>query len=182
MAQLNGNQPAHRARRAVPVLIALALQVALAGQVDILGGRPNFMVALACALAPGMPAGPAALLGFACGLAFDLTASVPVGLTALLLTVACFALSCATSGHALGLSSAGIRLTVAAVIAVELVYGVAMALMGQAGLVSSVVGHGLITGVISALVSLAFLPFGGEGDSGRGFSGRPSGTRYKVLR
>ncbi|MBE6469481.1 MAG: hypothetical protein E7001_05935 [Coriobacteriaceae bacterium] len=172
------------ARRLAPALIALLLQVGLAPQVSILGGRFNFLVAFACATAPGLAPGRAAGLGFACGLAFDLTASTPVGLTSLLLSVACFVLSTSTQGMGLGLSAAGARLTGAGIVAVELASGIGLLLMGVEGdVIRALLVHGVASSALTVLASLAFLRFAPTGDAGRGFSARSrTGNRYKVLR
>ncbi len=70
----------------MPVLaiVAAVLQVALAPQVSILGGRFNFMLAFAVAVALRGDATQAVYAGFFSGLFYDLTATVPIGLMALI--------------------------------------------------------------------------------------------------
>lgn len=168
----------------VPIIIAFLLQAGVAPQVSILGGRINFAVAAACALAPGMAPGSAALLGFGCGLVFDLTSSMPVGLMPLLLTIACFALAGASRGHALGLIAEGARLTGVAVTVVTLIYGLAVFLLGiETSFVAAVLSHGLITAVLTVIASLPFLAFSTGGERTGGFSAAGSrGTRFKTPR
>lgn len=172
--------------RFILLLIACALQVALAPQLSLLGGRFNFMAAAACALAPGLPAGTAAVTGFACGLFFDLTAPVPVGLMALLLSIACFALAGSSSGLSLGLSAEGVRLTAAAVLALTMAYALVLLALGiETDIVSALLGHGLATAALTTLAALPFLPAAAGGEAGRGFSVKasaPRGQRYKVPR
>lgn len=173
----------------IPVGIAFALQLALAPHVEILGGRFNFMVAVACAMAPGLPAGSAAVLGFSCGMLYDLSASVPVGLMSLILTVACFALSSASNGVSLGSSAEGIRLTGTTAVGVIMAYATALLVMGVEGdILAALFGHGLTTGILSALASLPFLLFASVHDASPGFSAKPRGrghgrgTRFKGVR
>ncbi|MDY4040584.1 MAG: rod shape-determining protein MreD [Collinsella sp.] len=170
--------------RLAPALAALLLQVGVAPQISILGGRFNFLAALACALAPGLAPGRAALVGFACGIAFDLTASTPVGLTSLVLTVACFAIATSTQGMPLGLTAAGVRLTGLGILAAELASGLGLFLMGVEGsLVTAILSHGLVSAALTLLAALPLLMIAPTGDTGRGFSARSrGGTRYKVLR
>ena len=74
-------------------VVAAVLQVALAPQISILGGRFNFMLAFALAIALRGDGAQAVYAGFFSGLFYDLTATVPVGLMALLTMLASFALS-----------------------------------------------------------------------------------------
>lgn len=170
--------------RLLPALVALLLQVGVAPQISVLGGRFNFLAALACALAPGLAPGRAAALGFACGLAFDLTAATPVGLTSLILSVACFAIATSTQGMPLGLTVAGVRLTGLGIAATELASGLGLFLMGIEGsIVTAVLVHGVVSAVLTLLAAVPIIMAAPAGDTGRGFSARPrGGTRYKVLR
>ena len=68
----------------VVTLIAVLLHVGIGPQISIFGGRINFMLVLAILYAFSGNARSAVIAGFACGLFYDLTASVPVGLMTLL--------------------------------------------------------------------------------------------------
>ena len=69
-------------------VVAAVLQVALAPQISILGGRFNFMLAFALAIALRGDGAQAVYAGFFSGLFYDLTATVPIGLMALLTMLA----------------------------------------------------------------------------------------------
>lgn len=172
------------AARIAPVLIAFLLQVGITPQISLLGGRFNFLVASAAALAPGMQPGRAAALGFGCGLAFDLTGSVPVGMTSLILSITCFALATSTQGMPLGLSAAGVRLTGLGILAVELASGLGLFFMGVEGsLVQALFVHGLVSAVLTTAAAVPLLRLTPADTASRGFSARSrGGTRYKALR
>lgn len=171
-----------RGALAVPLAVSVALQLVVAPQISLAGGTFNFLAAAVCALAPGLEPPRAVLLGFSCGLAYDLlTSTSPVGLMALLLTVTAFALSSATSGRALGPTPDGIRLTAVAALAAQLACGLALFLLGASSSFLTAVGvHGLATGLMTALAAAGLLFLAPRGESGRGFSAKGSGgTRFK---
>lgn len=173
-----------RARRALVIagFVALVLQVGIAPQIQILGGRFNFLLAFAgsCALL-GEPA-PAVVTGFIAGLCYDLTASVPVGLMTLLMTIGSFVLAGAAGGAATGLSGRSIQLVFIYALAICLVNGIALVIIGtESSILTALVGHGLTTAVLSTIAAVGFLAVQGRADtSPRGFSVRGrGGMRYK---
>lgn len=169
---------------AAVTVVAILLQAALAPQISLFGGTINFMLILAAVYAFSGNASRAVLAGFLCGLFYDLTASVPVGLMTLLLTIGSFVLA-NSSAAAIGASSQNTyRLVAVFCFAVCMVYGVALVIMGiQSDLVNSLLGHGLSTAILSALVSVPFFLASGTSDSSRrGFSAKSKGSRFKGIR
>ena len=164
-------------------VVLCCLQVALAPQISILGGRINFMVVLAAVLAMSGNAERAVVGGFLCGLFYDLTASVPVGLMTLILTVASFVLAntqvASVGGGVDGWRSAGVFS-----VAVCLVYGLALLIMGeQSDIVYALFGHGLTSGILTAVVSIPFMAVARNADGAhRGFTVKGKGSRFKGLR
>lgn len=81
-------------RRSIGVLalVCLVMQLAISPNIAIANGHPNFafVFAAVCALTIGGRTGVAC--GFGAGLVYDLTATSPVGLMALLLTCAAYGL------------------------------------------------------------------------------------------
>ncbi|MDY2776940.1 MAG: rod shape-determining protein MreD [Collinsella sp.] len=175
-------EPGH-ARRALAIVCAIAavLQLALAPQVSILGGRFNFMLVLALVIAPSSDIRTAVLVGFFSGLFFDLTSSpVPVGLLSLLLTVACFALSTISHGMGGGLTPETLRMVAIGIILVNVAYALALVFIGIEGdLLRAVLVHGLASSILDALAAVPLLMFGGGGEQSRGFSARSKGSRFK---
>lgn len=166
-----------RSRRSTIImfLVALALQLGLAPQIELFGGRVNVMAALLLAFAPGMEAGPAALLGFAAGLSFDLSQPVPLGLMALVLTIAGFVLASASRGTLGGLNRDTVRLVAIAAVLLNVLYAICLLLLGQVdGILIAIGVHGLVSAALDVAMACAFLYFNGPQDSGLGFSGSGS--------
>lgn len=73
----------------VACVIAFVLQISIAPAISLFGAQPNFLLALALALAIATPAQAGCILPFVMGLAYDLTGTGPVGGMALILCVCC---------------------------------------------------------------------------------------------
>lgn len=174
-----------RPMRSIIVLsvVAALLQVGLAPQLSVMGGTLNFMLALCCALALTSDVSSAVYIGFCCGLFFDLTSSGPIGLMALIMTVAGFGLATASRGVMGGLTPESLRLAGIVILLVNLAYGLCLFLMGvQGDLVWALFGHGISSTVLDILLAALFLlVLSGQGPQ-RTFSSRPRGSRYKLNR
>lgn len=166
------------------VVIACILQVGFVPQVSILGGRFNAMLALAGSFALMGNTRRAVYAGFFAGLFYDLTASVPIGLMTLLLTIASFALSHASGAGTSGFSTSMLRLFFLYALSVSLANGIALMCLGLEGsLLVSLGSHGLVSALLTTLIAAPFLLVtlsssqGGSGFSARGGS---KGARYKT--
>ena len=166
-------------------ILAAILQVAVAPQLSILGGRINFMLAMTVALAVGGDSRMMTYVGFGAGLFYDLTSSVPIGLMALLLTLLGYVVSSMSRGITPGMSMDALRLVGAGVLLVNVIYGLCLFFMGvETNLLMAIGAHGLTSSVLTGIVSIPFLLFGTGGGSNRGFSAagrRSQGSRYKSL-
>lgn len=118
---------------ALVILGAILLQVGVAPYIAIGGVVPNFLLLATISLA--LVEGPTygAISGFACGLAFDLLSTAPVGPMTLVLSA---------TGFIAGLLEANVfaegwllPLTVLAIasLATELAYGIVLDVLGQGG-------------------------------------------------
>lgn len=97
----SGRRRPDRASWAVFAVLAL-LHLVLHEHLSLFGAAPNFLfVFTVCATSLYGPAG-GCLAGFACGLLHDLTGTGPVGLSALLMSVAGYALGRARAERARG--------------------------------------------------------------------------------
>ena len=110
-------------------IAAVALQIGFAPQIEVMGGRINFMLILACVFILSGDTHRATIAGFSCGIAYDLTASVPVGLMSLILTVACFISSGMFRGVQIGLNPNALRCTAIVMFAVNVLYGLLLFFM-----------------------------------------------------
>lgn len=177
-----------RTRRAliIAVIVAMVLQVALAPQISILGGRINFMLALAGACALTGDSSMTVWVAFICGLFYDLTAAVPVGLMTLILTVSSFVLAGTTGASAGGLSSRSIQLFFIYALIVCFINGIALFVLGIEGsILSALFGHGLASAALSTVAAMGFMIVQGRSDTGsRSFTARGTkhGSRYKMGR
>ena len=168
----------------IMAIVAFVLQVALSSQIEICGGCINFMLILACALAFSGDSRRATIAGFCCGLAYDLTASVPIGLMALLLTVACYFSNGFFHGIQVGLNANALRCAAIVIFGVDFIYGILLFFMGiQTDIFWAIVGHGLSTSVLTFIVCIPFFYFAGVATPQTGFTARPrgKGSRLKSL-
>lgn len=153
-------------------IVACVLQVALAPQISILGGRFNFMIVLAGTIALRGNPSQAAYVGFFSGLFYDLTATVPVGLMTLLLTVGSFLLASVAGTVSGGFSSASMRLMVIFAAAICVLNAIALLVLGSEGSLLASLGHALTSTALSALAAVPALAVtGGSSGSGMSFSG-----------
>ena len=156
-------------QRALAILIAVAavLQVALAPQISILGGRINFMIILAGVVALMGNASQAVYVGFGAGLLF--------------LTAGSFVLVQMASAGTSGFSSTSLRFMGIFSVGVCMLNGIALFFMGsERDLLLSLGGHGLMSAVLTTVVSIPFLMLSGSMASSRsGFSAHGYGTRFK---
>lgn len=171
----------HTDRTSLYLAIAcVVLQAALTPQISLGGGTVNFMAILAVATALREPPTRAVVTGFCAGLFFDLTTAAPVGLMALLMTVLAFIVN--QSYGMRGSMSPSTQYTVGAVavVALNLVFGLLLFFMGvQTDILVALFGHGLWTGIFTALVQIPFLAFAGVPAPSYGFSGASAGKRFK---
>lgn len=184
----NSGRP--RSAQTVAIVVFAVLQVALAPQVEILGGRFNFMLALVASLAIAGDSRAMVYIGFLSGLFYDLTTSSPIGFMAFLLAVVGYAVALVSRGLTSGLGMETVRVVASAVIGINVVYALGLFLMGiETDLLMSVGVHGLVSSLLDLVACVPLLLLVGNG-GGRGFSARGGrgrglgygGTRYKGLR
>lgn len=166
--ELQNNNRSNSALAAI-CIVAVLLQVALAPQLSLFGGRFNFALALVVSASIGSEPRTMVYLGFAAGLVYDLTSAVPVGLMTLLLTLTAFMLSSMSRGLAPGFSLDAIRLVCVGVLAVNVLYALALFAMGiETNLLTAVGVHGLACSLLTILASIPFLlASGGPSSSSR---------------
>ena len=154
-------------------VVAALLQLALAPQISILGGAFNFMVAFAAAAAVSFEPRTAVYVGFFSGLFYDLTSSAPVGLMALLLTLASYLAANAASGLTPGANAESLRIAGVFVLGVNLMNGVALLLLGsETSIFYALIVHGLVSAALDALACAPFLMALGAHVQTGVFSGR----------
>ncbi|MDO5032538.1 rod shape-determining protein MreD [Corynebacterium sp.] len=164
-------------------VIALLLQLALAPQISLFGGRINFMLVLVATAAVGGESRILVYLGFAAGMLFDLTSAVPLGLMALLLTLSGYAVANMTRGIAPGVHMDALRMSGVCIAAVNLIYAIAMVAMGVTSGMMTSLGIALASTLLDIVVAVPFLALLSGGEQGRGFSARGGNrTRYRGLR
>lgn len=138
-------------------VLCAVLQLALAPNVGILSGRINFALIFgACiALSQGGPAGVFA--GFFSGLFFDMCATSPVGLMALLLTASCYLMGTGVRNRFAEDASESLRLFAIGNAAVQIGYGLAQLMVGEASSLVEVLAFRAIPSFVLNLI--AFIPF-----------------------
>ena len=163
---------------ALTAVVAALLQLAIAPQISLFGGAINFMVVLACSLSLSGEPDTAVCVGFFSGLFYDLTSSAPVGLMALLLTLASYVAANASFGMTPGFNVESLRMAGAYILAVNIVYGLALFLLGsETSLLYAVGVHGLVSALLEILVCVPFLVFVGSRTQSGVFSGRGSARK-----
>lgn len=167
----------------ITAIVCVLLQAGVAPQIEIAGGRINFMIILVALGAFSGDASRAVWCGFLSGLFYDLTAAVPVGVMSLLLTVGSFVLVHGNWG--LSASTAATRSVLIGVFSfiVNAVYSIILLFMGlESNILIAVFGHALPSAILTGLVAVPVLALTGFGASASGFSARgsrQSGMRFK---
>lgn len=173
-------------RRGMLVLgiVCLVLQLAIAPNLGLGNGRMNFALIYAVVFALSVGGRRAVACGFVAGLVYDLSTTGPIGLMAMLLTIASLVLGVQDRNRMMdGLPSTLATFGVAS-LAVIFCYHLAMLLMGQA----SDLGDVLVMRTLPsfALTFLAFLPFGyflcrsAEGNSGNPLRRQGRGSHFDL--
>lgn len=164
-------------------IVAVILQIAFVPQIALGDGRFNFMLAFAGALALSGDTNRAVYVGFFSGLIYDLTSTAPIGLMTLIMTIATFILASTVGVAGSGLSGRLIQYIVVYDIAVCVINGIVLLVMGQAsGIINALILRGLVSALMSALVTIPFIWVCNRSDSNRrNFSVR-GGSRYRTLR
>ena len=176
-------EPANGGRAlTVACVLAVVLHIAVAPQLELFGGRINFMLIIAGIFAIMGDPHKAAVSGFCCGLCYDLLAAVPLGLMALLLTIATYVACGFSRGIQLGLNGECMRLLGIMFAIVNCVYGVLLFAMGvQTNLFWAIVGHGISSTILTLIMSVPFLMLASSSMPQSGFNARSLGTRFKGL-
>jgi len=181
---------ANRNRRTILTygIACLVLELAIAPNVGIASGRANFALVFSAIMALTVGGRTGVLCGFFAGLLFDLSTTGPVGLMALLLTVASYVMGVEERNRLVDDTTESVIIFAICDVAVALVYNVTMFLMGQS---SSVVDLLFLRAVPTAfLTAVAYVPFvyialrraTGPRTGGLGASkgGRHAASRYNI--
>lgn len=168
----------------IAAVVCAVLQAGLAPQISLAGGRINFMIVLVCLAAAGGNPSRTVICGFLCGLFYDLSAAVPVGVMSLLLTVGSFALA-----HSLVFQTGGTTISRALMVAgfalaINAVYSIILLFMGlETSFIVAVFGHALPSAILTGLLSVPFMMLGSAAPAGSGFSAagrhQGGGMRFK---
>ena len=149
----------NRDKRSIALLALLCalLQLALAPNLGFGNGRANIAIVFAVPVALTVGGGRATVAGFFAGLFYDLSTTGPIGLMALLLTVASHALGGEGRNRMSGDFASSVLQFAVTDLAVNVAYGLGLMLMGQGGgLVDALLLRAL---PCSVLTFVAFLPF-----------------------
>lgn len=183
------NDPTKSRRQAVILGIVLGiLQLALVPNVGIGNGRANLALIFTAYMCMGGNSQQAPIVGFCAGLFFDLCSSGPIGLMALLLTIAGWGMSIAGQARMADdpVSSTMFFAPVAG--AVSLIYCVVLMATGQvSSLLDAIVFRalpGFVLDVIAFLIVALIIartsaPTSGYGMGSRGRGGRGGGFTMK---
>lgn len=150
------NDPAKTRRETVIAGIVLAvLQLALVPNVGIGNGRANLALVFVAYVCLGGSAAKAPLIGFFAGLFYDLVGSGPIGLMALLLTVAAWVMASAGQSRVADdfVSALTFYVPVAGVVA--LIYAVVLMATGQVSSLVDAVIFRALPGFILDVISFA---------------------------
>lgn len=173
---------------AITVIACAVLHLALAPHINIFGGRVNFMLVLTAVLAISGDSRAMVYIGFFSGLFYDLTTTGPIGLMSLLLAVMGYTVALVSRGLSTGLGMETVRVAIVSVLGVNIVYAIALCVMGfETSLLTAVVSHGLTSSLLDIAACVPLLMLGGTStSSGRGFSSRGGmhsrGLSYKPSR
>lgn len=137
--------------------ICAVLQLALSPNLGIGNGHPNFALVFCACIALSRGGAQGVVAGFAAGLFFDLSSTGPIGLMALLLTVAAYALGSEQRNRMAGDFAASVAIFSVSSLAVSAAYSIAMLLVGSA---NSIIDAVIFRAVPTTFLSIvAFIPF-----------------------
>ena len=171
------NSGPSRGRLSGIAVACILLHLALAPQIHLFGGAFNFMLVLTVSLAISLDSRTMVYVGFFSGLLYDLTTTGPVGLMSLLLALVGYGVALVSRGLTSGVGMETLRVVIAAILGVNLIYSIAMFGLGAESSVLVAIG---------VLASIPFLLMAGSPAAQRGFSSRGfgygRGSRFKGLK
>lgn len=184
--ELNSSGPS-RGRLSGIAVACILLHLALAPQINLFGGVFNFMLVLTVSLSISLDSRTMVYVGFFSGLLYDLTTTGPIGLMSLLLALVGYGVALVSRGLASGVGMETLRVVIAAILGVNLIYSIAMLGLGVESSVLAAIGvHGLASTVLDVVASIPFLFMAGSPAAQRGFSSRGfgygHGSRFKGLK
>lgn len=138
-------------------LVSLVLQLALAPQLAIAQGHINFALVFAGIIALSYGGTIAVVCGFVAGLLFDLSATTPIGLMALLLTIMSFVMGIENRNRLSDDATGSLLVFLLSSFIVLLVYHFTMFLFGFASSFLDVLFMRTLPSFV--LTGLAYLPF-----------------------
>ena len=145
-------------RRLTVILAATCavLQLAIAPNLPLVGGRAKFMLILAALLAQLFGGRYGTVSGFLCGLFFDFCSTSPLGLMAFFLTVCSYVLGMEVRNKLADDTSISLTQFSVAAFAVSNAYALALVLLGGAGFFEALFARALPT---AAITIACYLPF-----------------------
>ena len=114
-------------------LVCAFLQLAIAPQITIAKGHPNFAIIFALSVALLAGGIPAVWAGFGAGLFFDLSATHPVGIMAAILTMTAYLVGATSRDRLSGLPLSLWGFVLAVISAISFIYTIALLITGTAG-------------------------------------------------
>lgn len=155
--------------------ICFVAQLALSPYLAIGAGHPNFMTVFAVVIALSIGGRTAVIMGFVAGLVFDLSSTGPIGLMALLLTIASYVLGTEVRDRMSDDVGESIVPAVVALVSASGLYCLATLLTGQSdSFVDAFVYRALPTAFLTVV---AYLPFAFAMGRGRKSPGKSLGGR-----
>ena len=168
---------------AILAIICALLQLMFAPHIHIIGGVINFMMILTVSVALIGGSRYGCITGFFAGLFYDLTSPVPMGLMMLFLSIMGFILGSSERNRVVEQLVDAVKLSFFACSICNMVYGVCLLMLHiEHSFLQAVLVHGLMSGVVTALVSIPFMYILSRTDMGQGFAGRAGGTRFRSIR
>jgi len=144
-------------------LVSLFCQLGLAPAIALASGHPNFAFVFAAVVALSIGGGTGVASAFVAGLVYDLSTTGPIGLMALLLTIAAYILGIEVRDRISEEPSMTLIPFSIAAFAVSLLYHLSMFLYGQAdSLFGAIFFRTLPTTVLTILAYLPYLYFLGR--------------------
>ena len=171
-----GNNQQGRSSAVLVVALAAALQVALSPVVNVFNGTFNFCLVAVAVLSITGQSATLVPVGFGLGLFYDLTGSAPVGVMSLLLAVAGYFAASSLRGVSARVQLDAVRPVALTVVAVNIVYSVAMFALGIDGSLLDSLGRAVSSTALDLIAAVPFLMLAGRGSSGHD-SFRASGGR-----
>jgi rod shape-determining protein MreD len=170
----------NRSTLIVLAVILAILQLAVVPNVAFMSGRANLCLVLVAVACLGGSTGSASAIGFACGLFYDLAGSGPIGLMALILTLAGFALAASGRSRVADDFGASLAIFIPLSLIVAGFYAIVLLVCGQSSSIVDAIFFRALPGAVLDCIAFVIVAFVLSRSSSGAVVGGRGGSRFST--